>query len=855
MNRFADRTPTVLVIDDLQWADRSSLDVLSYLISGFREQRLAILTTCRDEHRGEGHPLHTWFADMRRMPGFVDLHLDRFSLAGTEAQLEGLLGRSVDVELAAQVQERSGGNPYLNELLVRGLSGVETELPAAAPALLRDALLAGWHGLSAEARQSTRLLAAGGRPLDYSVLAQVAAKHGLEEEHLAGSLTEARDAGVVRPDEAGRLWFRHPLQAEILYEGLPLGQAARVHATYARVLSSLSGLSGEPPAADLAVHSHHAGQLDDAYRWSLVAADQAAELHAKTEVAIHLERACSLWEQVSPQTRGSSDERVELLRRASSSSERAGHGGSARALVEQALALTDRVRDPLLTSTLLLAWNDTTHGLTEVGKTVTSALMDAVELTEPFPDSPERALALAALAFAEHWDDLHDEAKAHAEAAVQAAKRSGSAPALAGALSIRAATYVKDFAERSMADAQEAERLARSCGSVEWLQDATIWQVNCLITFGRAEEAAELAHQVFEEVVADASEWAYFLASMAAEAYLWLGRWAECRQLLRRALAARCGGVPGASIRLTAAQLAALCGRFAEAEQHLERTRELISDDYGGLYEPTTIARAEVLLAAGEPVKALDWLYHRLAVPAGEMPEYGEDRLVDLARAAAESARAARDAGDERLVGRAIGLLDDVLGRWPAEPFTTPRPDVADHAMAKALFDAEVARCRDEADQAERWRAAIDACHTAGNPWHEADSALRYAEAMLAGGAPASAVSDLLRRAHRIAVDLGAHPLRERIEALARAARVVLREPVPVAHRARTTGALADLTAREQEILAFLVAGRTNAEIANALVISDKTVSVHVSNILRKTGTSNRVEAAALAERLADHDR
>ena len=54
-NRLIGKAPTVLVIDDLHWADRSSLDVLAYLITGFRGQRMALLATCRDEHRGEGH--------------------------------------------------------------------------------------------------------------------------------------------------------------------------------------------------------------------------------------------------------------------------------------------------------------------------------------------------------------------------------------------------------------------------------------------------------------------------------------------------------------------------------------------------------------------------------------------------------------------------------------------------------------------------------------------------------------------------------------------------------------------------------------------------------------------------------
>jgi predicted ATPase len=87
--RLADRRPTVMVIDDLQWADRTSLDVLAYLIAGFHEQRLALIATCRDEHRGDGHPLHGWFADMRRMPLFTEIHLERLDLAATETQIEG----------------------------------------------------------------------------------------------------------------------------------------------------------------------------------------------------------------------------------------------------------------------------------------------------------------------------------------------------------------------------------------------------------------------------------------------------------------------------------------------------------------------------------------------------------------------------------------------------------------------------------------------------------------------------------------------------------------------------------------------------------------------------------------------
>jgi DNA-binding NarL/FixJ family response regulator len=121
---------------------------------------------------------------------------------------------------------------------------------------------------------------------------------------------------------------------------------------------------------------------------------------------------------------------------------------------------------------------------------------------------------------------------------------------------------------------------------------------------------------------------------------------------------------------------------------------------------------------------------------------------------------------------------------------------------------------------------------------------------MLATGAPTSDAGHLLRPAHSAAVALGAAPLQNQIEALARIARITLREPTPLADQDPPPAALALLTTREREILAFLVAGRSNREIAKALFISDKTVSVHVTNILRKTNTTTRIEAAALAERL-----
>ncbi len=134
VNDLARRGPTVLVVDDLQWADVSSLDALAYLIAGFREQPLAVVATCREELRPEGHPLYGWLADMRRMPSFEEIVLPRLDLDGTAELLAQVRGEGPELELAAQVHARSDGNPYLTELLGGELEPGAHVVPATAPA-------------------------------------------------------------------------------------------------------------------------------------------------------------------------------------------------------------------------------------------------------------------------------------------------------------------------------------------------------------------------------------------------------------------------------------------------------------------------------------------------------------------------------------------------------------------------------------------------------------------------------------------------------------------------------------------------------------------------------------------------
>jgi DNA-binding NarL/FixJ family response regulator len=118
---------------------------------------------------------------------------------------------------------------------------------------------------------------------------------------------------------------------------------------------------------------------------------------------------------------------------------------------------------------------------------------------------------------------------------------------------------------------------------------------------------------------------------------------------------------------------------------------------------------------------------------------------------------------------------------------------------------------------------------------------------MLGAGRDRREAGDALRQAHATSARLGAEPLRRQIEQLARHARIDLGvasgDAVPPTDRI-------GLTDREREVIRLVAAGRSNQEIAETLFITRKTASVHVSNILGKLGVANRVEAAAVANRL-----
>jgi len=169
----------------------------------------------------------------------------------------------------------------------------------------------------------------------------------------------------------------------------------------------------------------------------------------------------------------------------------------------------------------------------------------------------------------------------------------------------------------------------------------------------------------------------------------------------------------------------------------------------------------------------------------------------------------------------------------------------------QAWYDAEIMRGLRDRNAGLAWIQAAQACAEGDLAWDEAYAQWRAAEALLPDRSARATAARALRRAHDLAVHLEAAPLRAQVEALAGTARVPL--TIPRRSLDETAATLPGLTPREREVLGYVVAGRTYGEIARELIISEKTVSAHISNLLHKTGTSSRVELAQLVGRLARH--
>jgi DNA-binding CsgD family transcriptional regulator len=371
---------------------------------------------------------------------------------------------------------------------------------------------------------------------------------------------------------------------------------------------------------------------------------------------------------------------------------------------------------------------------------------------------------------------------------------------------------------------------------------SSVYLALMLLDVGRTEEsitvaldgAAESQRAGFEVSFA-AYHWA-----VAAHGYIRLGRWADADAVL--ATAAGIEAVPIAAIQLDAAAavLAARRGDIAGARQHADRLMTHPCDPWHrGVVAAGT---AEVHLAAREWDAAAAVANGALDPPAGTDARWPGLFARHLATAVVEQTLdsiARRDDAD-------AGAVADHLERRIAAARSRPGSAGPVAELHLAVAEASVARLR--RPDPDVFAVVARAADALGDVWTAAAMRLHEADAAAAQGA-AGRAAEALRGAHAVAVRLGARPLLDDVDALSRRARISV-DVIEAAALDESDVTRLGLTQREAEVLALVAAGRTNRQIGTELYVSEKTASVHVSNILRKLGVTTRVEAAAVAQRL-----
>ena len=851
LGRVAERHPTVVVLEDLHWADRSTLSLLAFLIRNVTTPRLRLIGTFRTDEVDRRHPLHTFLAEARRSGSTTTIRLKRFDRAQTGELVNAILGADADAAVIDDVFRRSGGNPFFAEELVSDeAAGVDL------PDSLRDLLLAHIGALSDGAQHVLRAIAAAGRSVSSARLANVT---DLPERRMIDLLREAIDRHVIvveRGDRGeDRYAFRHELVREAVEGELLPGERERLHAAFA---TSLEARSVEPSdleaAAELAVHWAAAGKASRAFTASIRAGQLAERVHAYAEAKAHFTRAADLWGQL-PDDVTAGEDRVELLARAAAGAAAMQDGEDAIMLIQRAIAATagDPIRSGVLNERLgryaLLAANTVVAD---------DAYRTAVRLVPADPPSLERARVVAGLAqYLEGGDN--GQAAELASEAIDIARGVGAPEIEAHALLTRARCRLAfgaiDLAE---ADARRAHELASGLGDSVELPRSLRYLAE-IQTFTQRHEAATLTlARAFDE--ADRlgmarSEGIAALSSLATE-YLAVGRWSDADAVLLRMERIGVSGYHANLYYLVQAIIATGRGDFASAERHISAAERLAAHDVEGEFRMAfAAARVELVLAAGRPAEALRIVDGAIGPLTDRDRWPGEThrmhaQAVRAATDLAVDARRRRREGEFRSAiadaTRHLAELDAETERLPADHWASSNA-FAWHALSTAEIATAVGR-----DEIERWTEAVTATSAhhgllggAITPIEEAYARYRAGTAYLAarGRDARASARDHLARSLEIARDLDARPLESSVLRAATHANLRLTPTAAPSSRGDETR----LTRREREVLGLLAEGRSNRDIATSLFIAEKTASTHVSNILAKLGAKRRSEAVAIA--------
>ncbi|MBI2781107.1 MAG: AAA family ATPase [Chloroflexi bacterium] len=855
IERIAEDVVTVIALEDLHWSDRSTRDMLRFLVRNLTHGRVVLIGTYRTDELNERHPFLTLLAELGRSGQVERIELAPFTPGEVHDQLAGILGSRPDRSLVARLHERGGGNAFFTEELLDAEQRGGQRLGLT----LRETLLARVGSLSPPARSLLRVIAVAGQSARHDVLAIVTR---MEPAEMGGPLREAIDRYLLLAGHDEVMQFRHGLVREAVYEELLPGERLALHAAVAAALGAVHAGSDVDAAvaSELAHHWYEARDARQALPALLRAGWAAERMFAFGNAFAHYHLALTLWPTGTETVEGLTHHDLTLR-----TAEAAALAGAYRRAIELVQAALDAEAvdepDPMRTGTLLerLAVYHLGSGNPDAAQPVALRALDRLPANPP---SVARAQVLGVLAQALGLKCHFGESNRIAQEALSTARSVGSAAAEIRALGCigRNATAVGE-ADSGVRTLREALTLARSVGDFTGAAEISIELALALHWAGDLDEACRVA----DEGIAESGRWgaegygSALRAIRGVSAFL-LGRWPEADDWISGALERDPVGSHGVLAHGAQALLDLGRGRLDSAAEHLETVLLMCKAFTATAYGWTDLYSSIALLsiARGQPSDAIDSVRESMARSAEPERDVHMRVCYRLAiRAAADLAEVARPLGDRAGLNHALGIgreFDQRLDRHAHLVRALPDGGDPHLALDAALGKAELSRL-DGRSSAAGWAAAAAAASDLQHPHDAAYSRFRQAEALLLSRGSRVAANAAAVEAHRIARDLGALPLQRDVERLAVRSRLDLASR-PVASDGASGAAPGGraipfrLTRREQDVLERLTTGRTNREIASDLFMSEKTASVHVSNIKSKLGANGRAEIAAIAVRL-----
>ena len=819
--------PAVVLLDDLQWSDDATLELLAALVAPLRELPMLVVGAYRSDEIPRAHQLRRLRNDLRRNHTLRELVLDPLTAQGTAELAERVLGGGPSPRLAGTLYDRTGGIPFFVEELAGALEsggrlrpgdeGLELALDADVPLpqTIRDAVLLQAGDLSGQARATAEGASVAGARFDIELVAALGWEAGLDELVSTGLIAEL---------EPGRAAFRHPLARDAIYEDIPWLRRRSLHRDLATALEARDGSQAEVAAHWLAARDGSRA-LDSLVR----AVGERSAVHAYRDAARLGRQALDLWPEGE---RGA--ERIEVLERHAHFAELSGELTEAARAQREVVAArrSEGAGRALADAERRLAAIYALQGDRERALTARRVAADAFAANGfPGEAAAERLIAANYLRGAGNHADARELTRRAGEEAARAERTDLRARALGleglarvqggefdeGMETLRAGLSLALEHELTLVAAEVYQRLGTAheiAGDYGGARDA----LSTAVGFCQASGADDLEHACLScmaYVLRELGDWERagelsddlrFPGASAADTvvadgilgsiHAFRGEWSAARPLLVQSL----DTASRIDLLSMAVDSAAVLAMVEEHEGHLDHAhahcRSLLerwarSDDHH------------------YAVWALRWASCFFA-RHGSLGE---------ARACAEALSS---------IAAATGHLDALA------------------ALAHALGETALAEGDSDA-AAEQLGRAVELHTSLEIPFERAQIQLRAGVALAASGQRDVAI-ERLSQAHLTARRLGAAPLAA--EAAREIARLGESVELRLGRRAAAAHENAGLSRRELEVMRFVASGCTNREIAGELVLSTRTVDMHVRNILTKLRCRSRTEAAAKAGEL-----